>query len=384
MNKIILAQARELEVTYPKIFGIEPKTVAFGLVEYTAYIFNFAIAVVGLIAFAVLVWAGIRYLTSVGKPEETKTARKQIKSAIGGIIILLLSYLILTTINPRLIILDLPLLRAVPPVSITHPTVPPPLIHDIFARIRSLAEAAKSTASLIDNTASTIKSLTDSCNCSRTQPLCLVRNYRGGACRAEYCYAAALEQPCSNIRDISANRQRIVDLRDLILYYKNRARAEAEDLKDEVERIIDEKIRFLDKRVLTETEKLGLCETNICRELQQKIIDSLRADIKKLQEEKNLKQNLGTKLIELANVVEKINTPATEIAALPDQCLTNVKTQCRGSCSGGGHDTKGCFPGSCSGGNPCPTGEIQRALNEINSVSRQIQQKAEEIGQILK
>lgn len=208
--------------------------------------------------------------------------------------------------------------------------------------------------------------------------------YRGGQCAAQYCYAASLEQPCPNIRSINANRQRLVDLRDVILYYKNRARAEAEDLKGEVEKIINEKVKFLEARVSTEKETLQKCETENCRELQRRIITSFEKDIQKLQDEKGFKQNLRAKLIELADKIELIREPAAKLSALPDQCLENVETQCRGSCSGGGHDTKGCFPGSCSGGNPCPTGAIQNRLNDINSVAGEIKRVADQISEILR
>jgi len=100
-----LAQ-RELEILYPGVPGAEtPQTVKIPLGEYIKYIFNFAVAISGLIAFASLIYGGIRYLTSVGSPTALSEAQSQIKAGGLGIVILLGAYLFLTTINPQLIIL---------------------------------------------------------------------------------------------------------------------------------------------------------------------------------------------------------------------------------------------------------------------------------------
>ena len=95
-------QPRALEVEYPSIDGFKPETVETEPANYVKYIFNFAILISGLIALGVLIYAGSAYLASAGNPEKTKDAKDQILSAFLGLIILLGSYLILTTINPQL------------------------------------------------------------------------------------------------------------------------------------------------------------------------------------------------------------------------------------------------------------------------------------------
>lgn len=104
----VLAQ-RELEVQYPTVPGTVAPTTVEGtqLPEYVKYIFNFAIALAGLVAFGVLVWGGIRYLTSAGDPSKLSDTKDQIFAAFLGLIILLSSYLILTTINPQLVIFEI-------------------------------------------------------------------------------------------------------------------------------------------------------------------------------------------------------------------------------------------------------------------------------------
>jgi len=75
------------------------------LPAYIVAIYNFALMVIGIICFGALLYGGLRYLTSVGKPAAIGDARDQIFSAILGLIILFSAYLILRTINPELVIL---------------------------------------------------------------------------------------------------------------------------------------------------------------------------------------------------------------------------------------------------------------------------------------
>ncbi len=109
-NFCIAAEGRPLELEYPKIPGapIITTTSEDLLPNFVKYIFNLALAISGLIAFGVLIFAGVRYLTSAGNPSTMKDAQNQIFSAFVGLIILLCAWIILTTINPQLVILELP------------------------------------------------------------------------------------------------------------------------------------------------------------------------------------------------------------------------------------------------------------------------------------
>ena len=103
----IFAQ-RELEVQYPTVPGTVTPTTVEGtqLPDYVKYIFNFAIIIAGVVAFGVIVWGGVRWLTSAGDPAKLKDAKEQVFAAFLGLIILFSSYLILTTINPQLVIFE--------------------------------------------------------------------------------------------------------------------------------------------------------------------------------------------------------------------------------------------------------------------------------------
>lgn len=108
-GKFVLAQEKELEVKYPEIGGWRPTVIKEitekEFAEYIKYIFNIAIFISGLVAFGVIVYGGVRYLTSAGSPVAIKDAKSYITGGILGLIFLFSSYLILTTINPQLVIL---------------------------------------------------------------------------------------------------------------------------------------------------------------------------------------------------------------------------------------------------------------------------------------
>ena len=116
-NSNILAQeSRNLEVVYPEISGIAPKTLDIALPNYVKYIFIFSFVVIGFIILAVLIYAGFVYLTSAGNPGRLSEGKERIIEALLGAAILLGSYIIFTTINPKLVQLELKTLDPAKPI----------------------------------------------------------------------------------------------------------------------------------------------------------------------------------------------------------------------------------------------------------------------------
>ncbi|MFC1629960.1 peptidoglycan DD-metalloendopeptidase family protein [Patescibacteria group bacterium] len=98
----IFTSVQGLEVDYPDIPGTSPLPDKPLLPEYVKYLYNLSIMLAGLVAFFSLVYGGFRYLTSVGSPVAMSDAKEQITAGIVGLVILLISYTILSTINPEL------------------------------------------------------------------------------------------------------------------------------------------------------------------------------------------------------------------------------------------------------------------------------------------
>lgn len=96
------------EIEYPPVPEMATPTAETTFPQYVKYLFNLAIRIVGLITLAVMVWAGILYLTSGGDVSQKVEAKNKITGALLGAFILLCSYLILWTINPQLLTLSLP------------------------------------------------------------------------------------------------------------------------------------------------------------------------------------------------------------------------------------------------------------------------------------
>ena len=105
LNSFALADntgKRGLEIKYPVINGIEITT-STTISEYAVYFFSLSLIIAAIAAFAVLTYGGIRYLLSLNNPEAMKDARTWISSGIIGLLIILASYLILSTINPEIV-----------------------------------------------------------------------------------------------------------------------------------------------------------------------------------------------------------------------------------------------------------------------------------------
>lgn len=102
-----------IETQYPEFETGEKITPETTLPEYIKYIFKFSFIIVGILAFAFLIYGGVCYLTSTGNPTVMKDAKDRIFSAILGLIILLCSYLILINLNPELITIEMEKLEPV-------------------------------------------------------------------------------------------------------------------------------------------------------------------------------------------------------------------------------------------------------------------------------
>jgi len=96
--------AGSLELSYPKIDEIQIEGTT-SLPEYVEYTFTFAIWIVGLLAFIILIIAGIKWIVSIDNSAVKAEAKNQISAALLGILILFSSVIIIEKINPNLLVL---------------------------------------------------------------------------------------------------------------------------------------------------------------------------------------------------------------------------------------------------------------------------------------
>ncbi|GEM_PF-4785624 len=99
----------------PKIGGGCPSSNT--IAGYIARLYQFGLIIVGLFAFAGIIFGGLKYVLSAGSLADQTDAREQITQALLGLVLLLGAYLILYTINPELTQLRNP---NAPPVNLSE------------------------------------------------------------------------------------------------------------------------------------------------------------------------------------------------------------------------------------------------------------------------
>lgn len=73
---------------------------------YIQNFYNFALGISGALAMAMIVYGGIRYATSAGRPDAQTDAKDAIYSALFGVVLLFGAVLLLKTVNPQIITLS--------------------------------------------------------------------------------------------------------------------------------------------------------------------------------------------------------------------------------------------------------------------------------------
>ena len=76
--------------------------------KFIQWIYRYGIMIAGILAMIMLVVAGLQWVTSAGSPERITSAKKRIGNALMGLFVALISYFLLSTINPYLVNLRLP------------------------------------------------------------------------------------------------------------------------------------------------------------------------------------------------------------------------------------------------------------------------------------
>ncbi len=108
--------AAELKYTFPcsNLPGMTCPTageVAQSPAAYIARFYQFALMISGALAFAMIIFGAIQYIVSAGNPTTQSDARDRIFQAFWGIALLLGAYLILYTIDPKMVSLTDPKLE---------------------------------------------------------------------------------------------------------------------------------------------------------------------------------------------------------------------------------------------------------------------------------
>lgn len=99
-------------------------TTGTGLPSYINYLFLFGLGLIAILALAQMISGGIVYILAAGNAAKVEDAKDIIWQALFGLGLLLVSYLLLRTINPDLVNLRNPNLTPTQFQSVPAPNVP--------------------------------------------------------------------------------------------------------------------------------------------------------------------------------------------------------------------------------------------------------------------
>lgn len=103
--------------------GICKPGVKGGFPGYLAAFYKFFVAALAVIAIVMVMWGGFKRIMAAGAPDKVKDANDTIVGAITGVVIALVSYSLLSLVNPKLVENTLPMIQKVKPslLGITCP-----------------------------------------------------------------------------------------------------------------------------------------------------------------------------------------------------------------------------------------------------------------------
>lgn len=88
----------------PNLPGVGPVDSVPGFVTN---FYSFALMMAGILAFGAIVWGGIKYATGRGNPAAESEGKSWITNALLGLLLLAGAYVILRTINPQIVGLNI-------------------------------------------------------------------------------------------------------------------------------------------------------------------------------------------------------------------------------------------------------------------------------------
>lgn len=113
---IKIALAAETTVT-PSTYDNVPVS----LQESITRLFQFAYGIAGFLAFAMILYSGVRYVISAANPSQKADAKDGIVSALLGLLLLISAYVILYTINPEIVAQNpIPKLKQIQQVQVSQ------------------------------------------------------------------------------------------------------------------------------------------------------------------------------------------------------------------------------------------------------------------------
>ena len=90
----------------PNLPGTNPAST--GVAGFVANFYSFALIASGILAFGAIVYGGIKYATGKGNLSSESEGKSWITGALWGLLLLAGAYIVLQTVNPNILNLQLP------------------------------------------------------------------------------------------------------------------------------------------------------------------------------------------------------------------------------------------------------------------------------------
>ena len=340
------------------------------IVQKVLDIYIYVLSISGIVSFFILVIAGNELQISSGDPEKVKNAKSKIFNVFLGLAILFTGYILLNTINPSILNIDL----EQPDQIILEPTDKPEskiLVADLLGTIRDTSYNLINISQAIKSTSSSIKNATNTCSCLLTSPVCICEGTGGSSdCKASRCYSKNNKQPCRDGDKIDNYQRIIIAWYHELVYYKNRGLGERAGLMVDISNL-RELETFWSEKILIETNA--------------SLKEQFEKGLVKVKREIELKKDISAELGFISGFVKISEKPIKDMAELPNQCITGIKDACVGRCFGTSkacsNDTRlGCQPiPGCGLKNPCPFVKINITGLLIKQVFKPIEKSANKI-----
>lgn len=327
--------AQELEVSYPKIGGLDLHSLLkITPFEYTQYIYYFALGTIGIFALVSLIWASWQYLISAGDPSTQRSAKERIIASFLAILILAFTFLILRTIKLEFVVLEG---TSLPTTTGTFVNVPPPTTSDPLDNIKRVANELRTQLDELRGNVNKFRDLLANCTCQAPT--------LKAECICESGSLACVSKGCSG--DPCPQRNEIRDLKVSLKLNVENLQTTVKVLESLVNQLTPNLI--LGRQPANNTEKTKI--ENKINQLKDKVKD-------------------------LTKEINKIKQAIDEVIPLADECLLEPDA-CEGECGNTTcHDQYGCNPNGCHPKNKnelCPMDEIDNIINnKFNSAANQI------------
>ncbi|MBI4407397.1 MAG: hypothetical protein HY565_02750 [Candidatus Kerfeldbacteria bacterium] len=132
--------------------------------EYIQLVYRFALGIVGIIAVVLIMFGGLRWMAAAGNESIITEAKEIVTSAVTGLVIALLSYVILAFINPQTLDLSVSVFK-IPKPPVTSCPNPPVLVpvNDVDGLDGNGATACQGAITALQQVAATMRADCTTC-----------------------------------------------------------------------------------------------------------------------------------------------------------------------------------------------------------------------------